>query len=101
MRRSTNAISLEPDEAPVSSNELLEANVVSIRKDLTDLKADFREAIARIDRDIRAMAADAKSEIKGAVARFDEQFRELRAECRSLRERSTRTIAKCTLDSPL
>ena len=71
----------------MSSNELLEANVVSIRKDLTDLRADFREAIARIDRDIRAMAADAKSETKEAVARFDEQFRELRAECRSLRDK--------------
>ena len=69
----------------MSSNELLEANVVALRADLTDFKAEFRAVVARIDHDIRAMAAKAESEIKVAVARMDEQFREVRQDIRELR----------------
>lgn len=85
VRRAATALTFEPDEAPVISNELLEANVVSIRADLTDFRAEFRAVIARIDHDIRAMAAKAESEIKTAVARFDEQFRDVRQDIRELR----------------
>jgi uncharacterized coiled-coil DUF342 family protein len=85
MRRTTNALAVEPEEALVSSDEPLEANVVvSIRTDLKDLKAEFRAVVARIDHDIRSMAAKAESEIKTAVARIDEQFREVRQDIRGL-----------------
>jgi peptidoglycan hydrolase CwlO-like protein len=85
MRSAANALAVETDEAPVSSNELLEVNVIAIRADLIDLKAEFRAVVARIDQDIRAMAAKAESEIKTAVARIDEQFREVRQDIRELR----------------
>jgi chromosome segregation ATPase len=85
MRRTANALAVETDEVPVSSTELLEANVAAIRTDLSDLKAEFRAVVARIDQDIRAMAAKAESEIKTAVARIDEQFREVRQDVRELR----------------
>ena len=74
MRRTASALAVEPDEVPVISNELLEAHVVSIRTDLTDLKTE-----------VRAVAAKAESEIKTAVARMDEQFREVRQDIRELR----------------
>ena len=74
MRRTANALAVEPDEAPVTSNELPEANVASIRADLANLKVD-----------IRAVAAKAESELKTAVARIDEQFREVRQDIRELR----------------
>lgn len=103
MRRAATAFTVEPDEAPVSSNELLEANVVSIRRDLTDFRAEFRAVIARIDHDIRAMASKAESEIKTAVAKFDEalrdvrqDFREFRAEGKTLRDKIDATHTSLT-----
>ena len=48
-----NAI-LREDEVPVSSTEVLEANVAAIRVDLNELKTDFRAAVARIDGDIKS-----------------------------------------------
>jgi len=74
MRRTANALAVEPDEVPVISNELLEANVAAIRIDLTDLKAD-----------VRAMAAKAESEVKTAIAGIGDQFREVRQDIRELR----------------
>jgi DNA anti-recombination protein RmuC len=92
MRRTANALAVETEEVPVSSNELLEANVAAIRTDLTDLKDEFRAVVARLDQDIRALATKAESEIKTAVARIDqqfsrvdEQFREVRQDIRELR----------------
>jgi len=74
MRRTANALAVETDEVPVSSQELLEANVAAIRADLTELKSD-----------VRAIAAKADSELKTAVARIDEQLREVRQDTRELR----------------
>jgi chromosome segregation ATPase len=63
MRRTANAVAAEPDDVPVISNEVLEANVVFIR-----------ETIARLE-----------SESKAAVVRVDEQFREVRQDIREFR----------------
>jgi hypothetical protein len=60
MRRTANALAVEPNEVPVISNELLEANVVSIGADLTDFRAEFRAVIARIEHDIRDRKIDTK-----------------------------------------
>jgi DNA anti-recombination protein RmuC len=77
MRRTSQALAVEPDEVPVISNELLEANIVSIRTDLTDLKVEFRTVVA--------VAAKMESESKSGFARIDEQFREVRQDIRELR----------------
>jgi chromosome segregation ATPase len=74
MRRTANALAVEPNEVPVISNELLEANVASIRIDLTDLKAE-----------VRLISEKADGAIRTAVARIDEQFREVRQDIRELR----------------
>ncbi len=96
MLTTASACSVESDEVPVISNELLEANVVAIRSDLSDLRTEFRAVVTRIDQDVRAIvaridqdvrttAAKAENEIKTAVARMDEQFREVRQDIRELR----------------
>ena len=97
MRRSANALSLEPDEAPVSSNETLEANVAAIRVDLNELKTNFSIAIARIDTQIKVAVSELKAEIgvmaeKAAstverVAGVERQLTEMRAEDKSLRDK--------------
>jgi hypothetical protein len=63
-------------ELPVCTIDVLEANVVSIRADLNELKTDFRAAVAGIARVERQQLAD----------RIATQFSELRADNKSLRE---------------
>jgi len=53
MRSTALALRDEYDEVPVSSTEVLEANIVAIRDNLNELKADFRAAVAKIDNDIK------------------------------------------------
>src|SRR5262245_25327657 len=98
MRRTALAFKDPYDEVPVSANELLEANVASIRVDLNELKVDFRAAVARLDNDIRnavakleaemrAMAAKAERDLQQFADRVETQLAELRADNKSLRER--------------
>ena len=86
----------EHDEVPVSSTEVLEANVVVIRDNLNELKSDFRAAVARIDNDvktavirlqdeIRAMAAKAESNLEKTSARIEKQLAEMRQDTREMR----------------
>jgi chromosome segregation ATPase len=93
----------EHDEVPVSSTEVLEANVVSIRDELKELKSDFKEhrkefhaAIARLDNgirsavselraEIRSMAVKAENDLKEFSARVENQLCEMRAEMRDMR----------------
>lgn len=95
MRRLAHALFSQSDEVPVNSNTPLEADVASIRTDLSHFRDEFRAVIARIDHDIRTLAARAETGLQSALARIDEQFREirqdireLRAECKSLRDKS-------------
>lgn len=85
-------------EAPVSSQEVLEANVATIRVDLRELKTDFRAAVARIDQDIkaavikleteiRAMAASAERDLQQFATRIESQLSEMRGEDKALRSR--------------
>jgi predicted nucleic acid-binding Zn-ribbon protein len=94
--RSTALVLNEYDEVPVSSNEVLEANVVAIRTDLTDLKNDFRAAVARLGNDIksavmrleaeiRAVAAKAASDLEKFADRVDRQFDDMRQDMREMR----------------
>jgi hypothetical protein len=81
----------EYHEVPVSSTEVLEANVASIRVDLNELKTDFRAAVARLDSDIktavtkleaeiRAMGAKAEMDLQQCANRVEAQFSTLRTE---------------------
>jgi ElaB/YqjD/DUF883 family membrane-anchored ribosome-binding protein len=105
MRSTALAYKDEDDEVPVSSQEVLEANVAAIRVDLNELKTDFRAAVTRIDNDIknavsklegeiRSMAAKAENDLRGFAARMESQLadmrqdmREMRAEDKALRDR--------------
>jgi chromosome segregation ATPase len=60
MRRTAHALAVESDEVPVISNESLEAHFVSLRTELTDLKADFREQFREVRQDTRELQADNK-----------------------------------------
>lgn len=95
----------EFDEVSVSSTEVLETNVIAIRAELKEFKADHREhraelraALARVDNDIktaalrleteiRAMAAKAERDLKQFADRVDAQLAEQRAEQKYLREK--------------
>ena len=98
MRSTALAYKDEGDEVAVSSPEVLEGNVATIRVDLNELKADFRAAVARIDQDIktavskleaeiRAAAARAERELQQFATRIETQIAEMRAEDKALRER--------------
>ncbi|MEJ0038042.1 MAG: hypothetical protein WDO68_18525 [Gammaproteobacteria bacterium] len=67
----------EYDEAPVSSTEVLGSNVIAIRGELIELKTDFKQhkaefgaAVARVDTDIKAAVARLDDDIKAAVAQL-------------------------------
>lgn len=114
--RSTLALKHQYDEVPVSSTEVLEANVVAIRDELKELKADYKEhkadfravvsrldseirnavakidndiksAVARLEAEIRAMAAKAEKDLQIFADRVESQLAELRADNKSLREK--------------
>jgi DNA anti-recombination protein RmuC len=105
MRSTALAIKHEYDEVPVSSNEVLEANVVAIRDNLSEWKNDYREfkndfrvAVARIDNDIKALASRLEGEIRAMAEnatrglekfseRIEQQLSEMRAEDKALREK--------------
>src|SRR5262245_31757768 len=104
----------EDDEVSVIPTEVLESNVVWIRDELKELKADFKEhkrefsaAIARLDHDIKSatlelrseihtMAAKAASDLKDFAGRVEYQLRELRVEHIDLRDRMDRNHAELT-----
>jgi DNA repair exonuclease SbcCD ATPase subunit len=101
MRSTALAYKDEDDEVPVSSQELLEANVAAISVDLKELRTEFRAAVARLDQridaavakleaDIRAMTAKAERELKEFATRIEGQLAEMRGDDKSLRERVDR-----------
>jgi chromosome segregation ATPase len=96
MRSTALAFKDDDDEVPMSSTEVLEANVAAIRVDLNELKTDFRAAVARIDgeiksavtkleADIRASAANARKDLELFADRVQTQLSELRADISELR----------------
>jgi hypothetical protein len=98
MRSTALAFKDEDDEAPVSSQEVLERDVGAIRADLNELKVDFRAAVERLDErvdaavtkleaEIRAMAAKAERDLQQFATRIEAQLAEMRAENKSLRDK--------------
>jgi ElaB/YqjD/DUF883 family membrane-anchored ribosome-binding protein len=98
MRSAALALKGEDDEVPVSSTEVLEANVASIRADLNELKTDFRAAVARIDSEIKSAVTKLEGEIRGMAAKAEKdlqrfadrveiQFSELRGERKEFADR--------------
>ena len=105
MYRTALAVRDELPEVSVSSIEILETNVVAIRDELKEFKADYRDnkaevraALARIDNEIktsvvrleteiRAMARKAEDDLRQFSDRMDAQYAELRAENKYLREK--------------
>jgi hypothetical protein len=49
--------------------DVLEANVALIRKDLDELKTDFRAAVIRLDNDIKAAVSELRAEIRAVAAK--------------------------------
>jgi chromosome segregation ATPase len=99
MRSTALAYKDERDEVPMSSQEVLEANVAAIRNDVNDLKTDFRAAVARLDQridaavsklegEIRTMAAKAEKDLKEFAGRIERQLEEMRADDRALRDKT-------------
>jgi DNA anti-recombination protein RmuC len=97
MRSTALAFKDEFDEAPVSSQEILERDVGAIRADLNELKTDFRAVVKRIDEridaavsklegEIRAMASKAAEDIK----QLSQDMREMRGEDKALRDKMER-----------
>lgn len=109
------AYDTEYDEVPVSSVEVIEANVIALREELKEHKAEFKDfrtemraanarldqdikaAVLRLDNDIkaavselraeiRAMAAKAESDLKAYADRTDKLLSEMRNEYKELRE---------------
>lgn len=64
----------EHQEVPVSSTEVLQANVASIRADLNELKIDFRGAVERIDHDIKSAVTTLRSEIREMAAKAEKDL---------------------------
>ena len=105
MRNAALVLRDQYDEVPVSSTEVLEANVASIRADLNELKVDFRAAVARIDSEIKSAVTKLEGEIRAAAAKAERdlqlfadrieaelsrlrgEFADLRADNKSLREK--------------
>lgn len=96
MRNTTLAVKAEYDEVPVSSTEVIESHVVAIRDDLSELKNDFRAAVARIDNDIKAAVVKLETEIRTMAAKAEKdlekfangigsQLAEMRQDVRELR----------------
>ena len=80
------------DEVLVSSNEVLEANVVAIRADLTNFRAaiaridnDIKFAVARLEAEIRSRAENTESDMKALSARIDRQLEEIWRDMREKR----------------
>ena len=57
MRSAASALTLEPDDAPVSSNEALENTVAAFRADVAALRNEVLVGTTRIDQDIRELRA--------------------------------------------
>jgi DNA anti-recombination protein RmuC len=108
----TAAVAFKDDytEVPVSSTEVLEANVTSIRIDLNEFKTDFRAAVARIDSDIksavaklemeiRSMAAKAESDLRQFADSVEARFSELRAERKEFSDRVDTQFSELRADN--
>jgi hypothetical protein len=85
MRSTAVAYKDEYDEVPVSSQELLEANVGAIRVDLNELKTDFRAAVKRIDERIDAAVTKLEAEIRVMAAKAADDIRQLSLDMREMR----------------
>jgi chromosome segregation ATPase len=98
MRSAALASKDEYDEVPVSSIEVLEANVVAIRADLNELKTDFRGAITRLDSDVKTFGAKLDSDIKGAVTKLESEIKaavsKLENEIRDMAARAASDLEK-------
>jgi DNA anti-recombination protein RmuC len=95
MRRTASALSLESEEVPVSSTELIEANVVATRADLSDFRVEFRGVVVRIDQDIRELRADNKTlrdKIDANYSSLDNKIDAMRAVLDETRESLDRKI---------
>lgn len=101
MRSTALAYKDELDEVPMSSQEVLEANVAAIRGDLNELKTDFRAAVTRLDQridaavskletEIRAMATKAENDLKEFAGRIQDQLEAMRADDKSQRDKIDR-----------
>ena len=102
MRSTALAYKDEQDEVPMSSQEVLEANVAAIRSDLNELKTDFRAAVTRLDQridvavsklesEIRAMAEKAAQELREFAARIEKRLDEMRAVDETLSQKIDKT----------
>jgi uncharacterized coiled-coil DUF342 family protein len=72
-RRTAFAIKDEHDEVPVSSMEVLEANVAAIRDTLNEFKSDVRAAFASINDEFKSI----RDEIKSLREKSDKNFERL------------------------
>src|SRR5882672_6745063 len=72
-RRTAFAIKDEHDEVPVSSMEVLEANVAAIRDTLNEFKSDVRAAFASINDEFKSV----RDEIKSLREKSDKNFERL------------------------
>ncbi len=89
MRSTVLAYQDEFDEVPVSPTDVLEANVIALREELKEHKADFedfkievRAALASLDNDLRTSVAERRSEIKTSVAELRPEIRAVAARAR-------------------
>lgn len=74
MKRSTAiAIKDEYDEVPVSSMEVLEANVTAIRDALIEFKSEVRSAFAKVNDEFKSV----RDEIKSLREKSDKNFERL------------------------
>ena len=78
-RSAANAVKVEYDEVPVSSMEVLEANVAAIRDALNEFKSDVRAGFASINDEFKSVR---------------EEFKSVRGEIKSLREKSDKNFER-------
>ena len=76
MRSAAIALNDKCDEVSVSSTDVLEANVASIRVDLNELKTDFRAAVSRIDSDIKSAVSKLEGEIRAMGEKAEKDLRQ-------------------------
>ncbi len=72
-RSAANAVKVEYDEVPVSSMEVLEANVAAIRDALNEFKSDVRAGFASINDEFKSV----RGEIKSLREKSDKNFERL------------------------
>jgi ElaB/YqjD/DUF883 family membrane-anchored ribosome-binding protein len=64
------------EEVPVSSTDVLEANVASIRADLNELKNDFRAESKSLRDDMKSLREKVDKNFERLLTRFDADIKE-------------------------